>query len=722
MRICLISAATVTDFGESAVSKRVRDIAEHPPLGILTLGAILREHLATPLILDLNRIYYEYLAVAGARPAVDFCRWACSRVPAGFDVIGLSTICSSYPLTIRMAEQLKRDHPNAAVILGGPQASAVDTATLQAFPFIDLIVRGEADETLLQVLRTGVRSPALALVPGITFRSGRSVVRNPEGPVVLDLDALPFPAFDLLAEISPQTELPFFFPIEMGRGCPFACTFCSTNDFFRRRFRLKSPQAVLAQMARVRAEYQVNRFDLVHDMFTVDRKRVTAFCEAVLESGEQIEWGCSARTDCVDDELIELMYRAGCRSLFFGVETGSPRLQRAIEKDLDLEQAAARIKTCSSAGINTTVSLITGFPEETEEDMWQTVSFLLDAARYELVEPQLHVVAPLAGTPLHNRFRGRLLLDDVHSDMSHQGWTQEDSDRDLIASFPDIFSSFYGVPAPALDRSRLKRLRGFVLHALGPFRWVAVAVHQSRGGIRAFFEAWEEEFPPSARSGDEWARYYASADFGRHLAGFVRGRYMSGSEAGSLEALVQLAEGLSRVEPDTVHANDDPHSPPVPRQTAGRASAAEIVPMLGDGVRLLDVEADVSEIFKQLRRGDGLPLPSAHRVTLATRNGKGTGTDIVELTPLSASFLKLCVGQTLDEVAAGLKIDGELEALGREQVAALTFQELCRQRLLTWGLSSQAQSARQRLPSRRSTGKAVHQDPGGHRGSAAATR
>jgi len=480
---------------------------------------------------------------------------------------------------------------------------------------------------------------------------------------------------------------------------------------------------VLAQIARVRAEHQVNRFDLVHDMFTVDRKRVIAFCEAVLESGEQIEWGCSARTDCVDDELIELMYRAGCRSLFFGVETGSPRLQRAIEKDLDLREAAARIRTCTSAGINTTVSLITGFPEETEEDMWQTVSFLLDAARYELVEPQLHVVAPLAGTPLHNRFRGRLLLDDVLSDISHQGWTQEDSDRDLIASFPDIFSSFYGVPAPALDRSRLKRLRGFVLHALGPFRWVAVAVHQSRGGIRAFFEAWEEEFPPSSRSGDEWARYYASADFGRHLAGFVRGKYMSaGSESGSLEALVQLAEGLSRVEPDPVDPHEGPRSAPGGRQTAGRASAGEIVPKLTNGVRLLDVDADVSEIFKQLRRGDGLPLLSAYRVTLATRTGKATGTDLVELTPLSASFLKLCDGRTLDRVAAGLEIDGELESLGREQVAALTFRELCRQRLLTWGFSSQAQSATPPLPFRRSAGKAVHPDPGGHRGSAAEAR
>jgi radical SAM superfamily enzyme YgiQ (UPF0313 family) len=682
MRICLISAATVTEYGEYATNQGIRDVAEHPPLGILTLAAVLRENLATPVILDLNRLYYEYLADAAARAEMDFCAWACSRVPPGFDVIGLSTICSSYPLTIRMAKQLKRDYPDAAVILGGPQASAVDVATLAAFPFVDLIVRGEADETLLQVLRTGLRPPALAQVPGITYRSGGSIVRNPEAPVITDLDALPFPAFDLL----PWTKPPFYFPIELGRGCPFSCTFCSTNDFFRRRFRLKSPRAVLAQMARVRSEFHLNRFDLVHDMFTVDRKRVVAFCQAILDSGEQIQWGCSARTDCVDDELIELMYRAGCRSLFFGIETGSPRLQRATEKDLDLGEATARIGTCTSAGINTTVSLITGFPEETEADMWQTLSFLMDTVRHELVEPQLHIVAPLAGTPLGRQFRGRLLLDDVQSDISYQGWKQEDPDRDLIASFPDIFSSFYGVPAPALDRSRLKRLRGFVLHALGPFRWVAVAAHQSRGGIRAFFEAWEEEFPAPGRSGEAWARYYASADFARHLARFVRAKHLSGSASdGSLEALIQLAEGISATRPD-----EGPD--PVHRvgQTVERTSPREIVPMLRAGVRLVDLDADVKEILEHLRRGDGLPLPSMHRVTMATRAGKSSGTDIMKLTPLSAAFLRLCDGRTLDRVSEELKLDDDLVSMGREQIGVVIFHQLCRQRLLTWRESSTA--------------------------------
>jgi radical SAM superfamily enzyme YgiQ (UPF0313 family) len=676
MRICLISAATVTEFGEHAEDRRIRETAEHPPLGVLTLAAILREQSTAPAVVDLNRLYYEYLDAAATRTENDFCAYAASRIAPGFDVIGLSTICSSYPLTLRLAERLKHAYPGATIMLGGPQASAVDVPTLHAFPFVDLIVRGEADETLPAVLRTGVRSPALALVPGITFRSGRSVVRNPEGPVVNDLDALPFPAFDLL----PGMEALASFSLELGRGCPFACTFCSTNDFFRRRFRLKSPETMLAQMRRANREYNAKRFDLVHDMFTVDRKRVAAFCQTMLDSGEQFRWGCSARTDCIDDELIELMYRAGCRSVFFGVETGSPRLQRLIEKDLDLGGAAARIRRCTSAGIDTTVSLITGFPEETPEDMWQTVSFLMDAARHELVDPQLHIVAPLAGTPLHNRFRDTLLLDDVYSDMSYQGWRQDEIDMDLIASFPDIFANFYGVPAPALDRARLKHLRGFVLRILERFRWVAIALHQSRGGIRAVFEAWEEAFPAPGMNGEERERYYASPEFKIDFTQFVRSAFLRGADSdGALEALLRLGESMVTPRP-----SGDPGPAAGTREASAKQPPRRVVPLLRPEVGIFDFDVDVRKIIDALRRGDGLAPAPMRRVSIATRAGRPHATDVMELTPLSASFLKLCDGRTLDRVASALEIDAELESLGREQVAAIAFQELYRQRLLTW--------------------------------------
>ena len=96
-------------------------------------------------------------------------------------------------------------------------------------------------------------------------------------------------------------------------------------------------------MRLVRDVYGITTFDLIHDMFTVDRKRVIAFCEAVIATGEEFYWNCSARTDCIDEEMIAIMARAGCRAIFFGIETGSARLQKIVKKNIDLNDATARI-------------------------------------------------------------------------------------------------------------------------------------------------------------------------------------------------------------------------------------------------------------------------------------------------------------------------------------------------------------------------------------------
>src|SRR5262249_51468894 len=179
----------------------------------------------------------------------DFCSFAANYFAArDFDLFGFSTVCSSYPLTLRIAEAVKQVHPESVIVLGGPQASVVDVATMTAFPSIDLILRGEAEQTLPELVDALAQQRPLTTIPGLTFRQDQQIVRNPDAPLVMDLDALPFPAFHLF----PDVRFCRHFPLELGRGCPFSCTFCSTNDFFRRRFRLKSPAQMIADMRRIK--------------------------------------------------------------------------------------------------------------------------------------------------------------------------------------------------------------------------------------------------------------------------------------------------------------------------------------------------------------------------------------------------------------------------------------------------------------------------------------
>ncbi|HKD14083.1 MAG TPA: radical SAM protein, partial [Candidatus Angelobacter sp.] len=464
MKVCLISASTANQLGNRAVGEvdAARIMGELAPVGILSLAAVLEEKGLQPEVVDLNRVYFEWLQSSHQQERTreaDFCRFAGSWfTDRQFDFFGLSTVCSSYPLTIRFAGELKRLHPESTVALGGPQASVVDLPTMRAYPFIDLVVRGEAEQTLPQLLDALDSGSSMVSVPGVTFRQGGEVLRTPDAPLILDLDSLPFPAFHLF----PDVRFCRHFPMELGRGCPFACTFCSTNDFFRRRFRLKSPEHVIAEMRRVKHTYGINSFELVHDMFTVDRKRVVAFCEALLACDEKFYWGSSARTDCIDEELIELMASAGCRGIFFGIESGSAQMQKIIDKGLDLNESAARIQYCDKFKINTAVSLIAGFPDETMDDLQDTAAFFMDSLRHDHADPQLSILSPLADTPIQKHHKASLVLDDDIADMSYRGWNQEHEDYEMIAAHPEIFSSFYSVPTPFVKREFLKEFRDFV--------------------------------------------------------------------------------------------------------------------------------------------------------------------------------------------------------------------------------------------------------------------
>jgi len=671
MDVCLISPPIVTEFEdpEFADSPRVRSVAEHLPIGVLTLAAVLRQKGLVPRIVDLNRWFYLYLhSGAASGNGCDFCSYAARKLDSfACDVFGFSTICSTYPLTLRLAAEVKRVHPKAAVILGGPQASAVDLATLKAFDCIDLIVRGEAEETFPRVLES-LDSSALDLIAGVTFRRDATIVRTPNAPPILDLDALPLPAFDLYPEVKGRLQV----PLELGRGCPFGCTFCSTNNFFGRRFRLKSPRTMIEQMRHVKREYDVEEFGLIHDMFSVDRRKIVAFCEALLDSGERLFWQCSARTDCVDDELIELMARAGCRGIFFGIESGSPRQQKAIGKRLDLEEARRRIRCADRHGIRVAVSLITAFPEETRADLKDTVDFLADSLRGDYSDPQLHLLAPLAGAPIHARYGEQLVLDDIFSDMSYQGWQQDPADRELIAKFSDVFVNFYAVPTP-LDRQYLKELRALVLHGISRFRWLLLALHQECGGLLQVFDEWRAWRGKALVEG----RYYGTLEFHDDFLRFVDQRYLDGGREPRLavSAVVAFLEAWRRQHGDAKRAAG---SPP-PSEDANPRIAAD--------VQVVELGFDFTAVLQNLRENRRVTALAAQPVVLAIRRGARGRTEFLKLSQLSAELLRLCDGtRSLCAIAAQFAARGEIVAGVPPETACYFGLDLLRQQgLIAFG-------------------------------------
>jgi radical SAM superfamily enzyme YgiQ (UPF0313 family) len=682
MKVCLISAPTANEFTARAVGEKeaARIIGELAPVGILSLAAVLEAHGLQPEVVELNRLYYQWLQSSAddhGRTANDFCRF-CSAwfAERHFDFYGLSTVCSSYPLTLRLAAELKRLHPESVVALGGPQASVVDVASLHAYSFIDVVVRGEAEHSLPGLLDALASHSSLDSVSGITFRRGGEVLRTPDAPLILDLDSIPFPAFHLY----PDMGFCRHFPLELGRGCPFSCTFCSTNDFFRRRFRLKSPERMIADMRRVKESYGIDSFELVHDMFTVDRKRVVAFCEALVACNEKFYWGCSARTDCIDHELIALLHRAGCRGIFFGIESGSPRMQTIIDKCLDLKIAAEQVRLCDQQQIKTAVSLITGFPEETMADVRDTVAFFMDSLRFDYADPQLQILAPLAGTPIEAKHRDELILDDSVADMSYRGWPQTAEDHKMIAEHAEVFSNFYSVPAPGMQREFLKELRDFLLNGMRLFRWLLIGLHAHGGNIADVFQQWQSwradkhlSFPDNDR-----AAYYSHGAFAGDFIEFVRSCYIPTSSRTpiAIAALAEYESALLSVRRQTATANGRSSS----AADAGAVMSAHSRPHLHPAVRVIQLCGDYQEIVRRLRKQQPLDELQAKPVTVVI-----TPIAVLQLSPVSAELLRLCEGgNTIKQIAAEFSLKGiQVQGVPVDQACMAGIELLRRQQILT---------------------------------------
>lgn len=595
MDICLVTAPTVAEFADPAeiATESVVRAASKPQLGILSLAAVLESRVEGLRIFDLNRAYFSYAESRCGPQDEDFAEVAGREIAAKHaDVYGFSSICSSYPLTLRIAKKVKAIRPESTILLGGPQASVVDVGTLASFPFVDLVLRGEAEQTLPLLLDQLEGERRLEQVPGLSYRVGAKPRRNIAAPVIQDLDALPSPAYHLTGDLHGADRA----ALELGRGCPFACTFCSTNDFFRRNFRLRSPERVLRDMRMIAETYSIRDFELVHDMFTVDRRRVAAFCEAMVASGDKFTWSCSARTDCIDKELLELMARAGCRGIFFGVESGSERMQEIIHKHLDPKRAEEIIDETERLGIRSTVALITGFPDETWEDLRQTMRIFMHSARCPKSHPQLNLLAPLAETPLYSMHKNELVLEELCSSMSHQGRSRNDADLQLIRTYPEIFPNFYAIPTRHLDRVSLLELREFALMVTARFRWLLTAVDQNTPGILDFFSEWREfriQIRPGLE-GSDLREYYRTDTFQTEFLSFVRSH-----EAGSATGVAALLEYEDAVRSST--SADKTTSPTGKLVAPGAGLWWTDLPIKKKRVFVIELTYDIQSIVEALK-------------------------------------------------------------------------------------------------------------------------
>ena len=201
---------------------------------------------------------------------------------------------------------------------------------------------------------------------------------------------------------------------------------------------------ILNEVKYVYETYGIKTIRFEHDIFTMDKNRLRLFCNKLIKSGLPIAWRCSSRIDTVDEEMIHLMKKAGLRSIFFGIETGSERMQSIIHKGLSIDKTKSILKSCIEAGVGVTASFMYGFPQETEADISDTLNLICDLLDMGIQRVQAHLVDFLQGTELFNEYKNQLVFDGSVSNIATQFGVAECS---FIQEHLDIFSAFFNYPS-----------------------------------------------------------------------------------------------------------------------------------------------------------------------------------------------------------------------------------------------------------------------------------
>lgn len=376
-----------------------------PPLGCMYLAAVLREKLAAGC-----RILDARLDLLSDQQIGD---WVAEDVPL---LIGLSVMTTDSMHMHRLAAHLKGRFPQVPVVVGGPHASS-DMDDILSDPNIDRLVYGEGEATLLELVEALWRRSDTDGILGTAYRRNGENRVNPPRPFVEDLDAMPFPAWDLIdyRAYFRRKRIAIFYknsahmPVFTSRACPYRCVYC--HSVFGKRFRSRSPDDVMTELRTLYRDFGIREFEFYDDCFNADRSRCKEILRRFAESEMQdatLQFPNGLRADIIDDETIALLKQARVFAISIAVESASPRIQKIIKKNVNLDKLKAVTEKISRQGIIQHGFFMFGFPGETKEEMEETLRFALDldiaTASFFIVNPfketELARMAEEAGTRL----------------------------------------------------------------------------------------------------------------------------------------------------------------------------------------------------------------------------------------------------------------------------------------------------------------------------------
>ena len=320
------------------------------------------------------------------------------------DVVGITLVTPLVKEAYRLATGLR--DCGAKLLAGGPHATLLPEEPL-AHGF-DAVVVGEGEPTIVEAIEALQGAVPMESVQGLVYRrADGSVQRNEPRPPVADLDALPPPARHLVnpLDYSPGVNEALFTHIFTSRGCPAKCAYCA-GGLFGKKFRYRSADSVVDEMAAIHQQYGTRDFYFTDDAMSMNRPRMRQICQRLIDEGHGFTWSMMTRIDSVDEEMLDLAARAGCVQIDYGVESGSPETLKRIHKPHSVEMVRRVIPLTHRYGIRPSVFFILGFPWEDVASLDETLRLMKELSSYVVFRPAIaSVLVPFPSTEIYERYK-----------------------------------------------------------------------------------------------------------------------------------------------------------------------------------------------------------------------------------------------------------------------------------------------------------------------------
>jgi len=364
--------------------ERIENEAAWPPLGLLYLGTVLQGE------------GYEVRVIDNARIGSPVERLAERVKKENPDVVGVSALTPTFKQAIKIAQGIKEKNPDVKLVFGNYHATFEYKKLLKKYPIVDCVVLGEGERTFLELVKAIEKKEKIKGIKGIALRYKGRVIRTPPGQFIQDLDKLPFPNRSLLEQEYHSEVVGVlgtggkFTTLLSSRGCPYACKYCACSAFSSQKVRFRSPENVVEEMELLYSEgYEEVGF--VDDNLLLNKKRVEKICDLLKARKIKLNLWAEGRVDQASSETLRKFSQAGCKIIYFGIESGSQKVLDYYGKTITPGISKKAVSNAKRAGIENIIgSFIVGAPIETREDVEKTFKFALSLRGMDF--PQMNVL------------------------------------------------------------------------------------------------------------------------------------------------------------------------------------------------------------------------------------------------------------------------------------------------------------------------------------------